>query len=84
MSFAHDCVIFTPLRLLYAVVSFTLSAVAAFFIWFLDSKIGIIMFEAVFSFVFISGWNALDIATTECYPAHIRYVTSSIVWNHYL
>ncbi|KAA0187251.1 hypothetical protein HAZT_HAZT006661 [Hyalella azteca] len=53
-------------------VSFILSAVAAFFIWFLDSKVGVIVFEAMFNFIFIAGWNSLDIATTESYPAHIR------------
>ncbi|XP_066973216.1 synaptic vesicle glycoprotein 2B-like, partial [Macrobrachium rosenbergii] len=52
--------------------SMILSAISAFFIWFLDSKIGIIVFEAVFNFIFISGWNALDIASTEAFPTHIR------------
>lgn len=49
-----------------------MSALSAFFIWFLSSKIGVIVFEAVFNFIFISGWNALDIASTETFPTHIR------------
>ena len=57
----------------FPVASFTLSAVTAFFMWFLNTKIGIIVFEAVFNFIFIFGWNALDIATTENYPVHIRW-----------
>ncbi|CAL4119411.1 unnamed protein product [Meganyctiphanes norvegica] len=52
--------------------SMILSAISAFFIGFLDTKIGIIVFEAFFNFVFISGWNALDIASTEAFPTHIR------------
>ncbi|KAK7081218.1 Synaptic vesicle glycoprotein 2A [Halocaridina rubra] len=52
--------------------SMILSSVSAFFIWFLDSKVGVIVFEAVFNFIFISGWNALDIASTEAFPTHIR------------
>ncbi|XP_050730994.1 synaptic vesicle glycoprotein 2C-like isoform X2 [Eriocheir sinensis] len=53
-------------------ISFALSSVSAFFIWFLKSKAGVIVFEAVFNFIFISGWNGLDIATTEAFPTHIR------------
>ncbi|XP_071533141.1 synaptic vesicle glycoprotein 2C-like isoform X2 [Panulirus ornatus] len=53
-------------------VSMAMSALSAFFIWFLSSKIGVIVFEAVFNFIFISGWNALDIASTETFPTHIR------------
>ncbi|KAK3896226.1 hypothetical protein Pcinc_000148 [Petrolisthes cinctipes] len=53
-------------------ISMALSSVAAFFIWFLNSKIGVIVFEAVFNFIFISGWNALDITTTEAFPTNIR------------
>ncbi|XP_076065847.1 synaptic vesicle glycoprotein 2C-like [Oratosquilla oratoria] len=53
-------------------MSMILSGASAFFIWFLNSKMGVIVFEAVFNFIFISGWNALDIASTEAYPTHIR------------
>ncbi|XP_042241451.1 synaptic vesicle glycoprotein 2C-like [Homarus americanus] len=53
-------------------ISMALSSISAFFIWFLSSKISVIVFEAVFNFIFISGWNALDIATTEAFPTHIR------------
>ncbi|KAK8381186.1 hypothetical protein O3P69_008212 [Scylla paramamosain] len=53
-------------------ISMTLSSISAFFIWFLKSKTGVIVFEAVFNFIFISGWNGLDIATTEAFPTHIR------------
>lgn len=67
-------------------ISLALSSVSAFFIWFLKSKAGVIVFEAVFNFIFISGWNGLDIASTEAFPTHIRYWNFSIVYwmNAYL
>ena len=40
--------------------------------WFLQTKVGVIVFEAAFNMVFISGWNALDVLTTEAYPTQLR------------
>ena len=50
-----------------------ISSGAGFFMWFLQTKIGVIVFEAAFNMVFISGWNALDVLTTEAYPTQLRY-----------
>ncbi|CAG0893701.1 unnamed protein product [Cyprideis torosa] len=52
--------------------SLFLSSVTAFFIWFLSTKVSVIIFEVIFNFIFIAGWNAVDIATVEYYPAHLR------------
>ncbi|KAL7636141.1 UNVERIFIED_CONTAM: hypothetical protein RMT77_012898 [Armadillidium vulgare] len=52
--------------------SMLVSGLSAFFIWFLNTKTSVIVFEAIFNFIFVSGWNALDIATTEAFPTHIR------------
>ncbi|KAB7497819.1 Synaptic vesicle glycoprotein 2B [Armadillidium nasatum] len=52
--------------------SMLVSGLSAFFIWFLNTKTSIIVFEAIFNFIFVSGWNALDIATTEAFPTQIR------------
>ncbi|XP_022252334.1 synaptic vesicle glycoprotein 2C-like [Limulus polyphemus] len=52
--------------------SLFLTSLSAFFIWFLESKASVIVFESVFCFISISGWNAIDIITTEIYPTHIR------------
>ncbi|XP_037092099.1 synaptic vesicle glycoprotein 2B-like [Pollicipes pollicipes] len=53
-------------------VSMLISSGAGFFMWFLQTKIGVIVFEAAFNMVFISGWNALDVLTTEVYPTNLR------------
>ncbi|XP_055949084.1 synaptic vesicle glycoprotein 2C-like [Argiope bruennichi] len=42
---------------------------ASAFIWFLDTRTTVIAFEALFHFISISGWNAVDVITTESYPA---------------
>ncbi|XP_022244166.1 synaptic vesicle glycoprotein 2B-like isoform X2 [Limulus polyphemus] len=52
--------------------SLFLTSLSAFFIWFLDTKASVIGFEAVFNFISISGWNALDVITTESYCATLR------------
>ncbi|XP_043224835.1 synaptic vesicle glycoprotein 2C-like isoform X2 [Amphibalanus amphitrite] len=52
--------------------SLLISSGAGFFMWFLQTKIGVILFEAAFNMVFISGWNALDVLTTEAYPTQLR------------
>lgn len=49
-----------------------ISSGAGFFMWFLQTKVGVIVFEAAFNMVFISGWNALDVLTTEAYPTNLR------------
>ncbi|XP_067003158.2 synaptic vesicle glycoprotein 2B [Anabrus simplex] len=53
-------------------LSMFLSSVAAIFIWFLESGTSVIIFEAIFNFIFIAGWNAIDISTIESYPTHLR------------
>lgn len=65
---------------LFTGLSMALSSVSAFFIWFLKSKTSVIVFEAVFNFIFISGWNGLDIASTEAFPTHIRYCSFTILY----
>ncbi|XP_067123934.1 synaptic vesicle glycoprotein 2C-like [Centruroides vittatus] len=52
--------------------SLFLAGTSAFFIWFLDSKSAVVSFQAVFNFISISGWNAVDVITTEVYPAALR------------
>ncbi|XP_042897934.2 synaptic vesicle glycoprotein 2C-like [Parasteatoda tepidariorum] len=54
------------------VTSLFLTSVSAFFIWFIDTKHMVIAFEAMFNFISISGWNAVDVITTESYPASLR------------
>ncbi|KAJ8868598.1 hypothetical protein PR048_030136 [Dryococelus australis] len=49
-----------------------LSSIASLFIWFLDTNSAIIIFEAIFNFVFICAWNTIDVATVESYPTHLR------------
>ncbi|XP_022236794.1 synaptic vesicle glycoprotein 2C-like, partial [Limulus polyphemus] len=51
--------------------SLFLTSLSAFFIWFLESKAAVIGFETVFNFISISGWNGVDVITTETYPAHL-------------
>ncbi|XP_063237443.1 synaptic vesicle glycoprotein 2C-like [Bacillus rossius redtenbacheri] len=53
-------------------ISMFLSSIASLFIWFLDTNSSIIIFEAIFNFVFICAWNAIDVATVESYPTHLR------------
>ncbi|KFM64922.1 Synaptic vesicle glycoprotein 2B, partial [Stegodyphus mimosarum] len=54
------------------VTSLFLTSASAFLIWFLDTRTTIIAFEAIFNFISISGWNAVDVITTESYPASLR------------
>ncbi|GFV07465.1 synaptic vesicle glycoprotein 2B [Trichonephila clavipes] len=54
------------------VTSLFLASASAFFIWFLDTRTTVIAFEALFNFISISGWNAVDVITTESYPATLR------------
>ncbi|XP_054724948.1 synaptic vesicle glycoprotein 2B-like [Uloborus diversus] len=52
--------------------SLFLTSLSAFFIWFLDTRTTVIAFEALFNFISISGWNAVDVITTESYPVTLR------------
>lgn len=52
--------------------SLLLTSLSAFAIWFLDTRIAVIVFESIFNFISISGWNAVDVITTESYPATLR------------
>ncbi|GFY69575.1 synaptic vesicle glycoprotein 2B [Trichonephila inaurata madagascariensis] len=54
------------------VTSLFFASASAFFIWFLDTRTTVIAFEALFNFISISGWNAVDVITTESYPATLR------------
>ena len=49
-----------------------LSSVTALCIWFLYSDGVVDIYGLVFNFVYISAWNAIDIATIESYPTHLR------------
>ncbi|XP_049807229.1 synaptic vesicle glycoprotein 2B-like [Schistocerca nitens] len=53
-------------------ISMFLSSIAAFFIWFLDTDAAVMIFEAIFNFMFIAGWNVIDVITIESYPTHLR------------
>ncbi|KDR10619.1 synaptic vesicle glycoprotein 2B-like [Zootermopsis nevadensis] len=53
-------------------LSMFLSSVHALCIWFLSSSTAMEIHEAVFNFIFMSGWNAMNIATIESYPTHLR------------
>jgi hypothetical protein len=39
--------------------------------------------EAVFYFIFMSGWNAIVIATIEAYPTHLRYEYSNLKYYYH-
>ncbi|GFT03714.1 synaptic vesicle glycoprotein 2C [Trichonephila clavipes] len=52
--------------------SLVLTGLSVGFLWFAESKEMIIAFEATFTFLSVFGWNALDVMSTEAYPANIR------------
>ncbi|GIY53030.1 synaptic vesicle glycoprotein 2C [Caerostris extrusa] len=52
--------------------SLFLTSCSALFIWFLDTRTAVIAFEALFNFIAVSGWNAVDVVTTESYPPTLR------------
>ncbi|KAG8190263.1 hypothetical protein JTE90_025780 [Oedothorax gibbosus] len=52
--------------------SLFVTSASALVIWFLDTRNSVIAFEAIFNFISISGWNAVDVITTESYPASLR------------
>lgn len=60
-----------------------LSSVHALCIWFLSSSTAMEIHEAVFNFIFMSGWNAMNIATIESYPTHLRYDHSNTVLRNW-
>jgi len=49
-----------------------LSSVTALCIWLLYSDEVVDVYGLVFNFFIISAWNAIDIATIESYPTHLR------------
>ncbi|KAG1688212.1 Synaptic vesicle glycoprotein 2C [Nymphon striatum] len=52
--------------------SLYMTALAALFIYFVDTITAVIIFQAVFNFLFIIGFNTLDVALTEVFPTHLR------------
>jgi hypothetical protein len=50
-----------------------LSSLTAIGIWLLYSDRVLDLYGFVFNMLFISGWNAIEIATIESYPTHLRY-----------
>ncbi|GIY50262.1 synaptic vesicle glycoprotein 2C [Caerostris darwini] len=59
-------------RIRTMVTSLFLTSCSALFIWFLDTRTAVIAFEALFNFIAVSGWNAVDVVTTESYPPTLR------------
>ncbi|XP_054722226.1 synaptic vesicle glycoprotein 2C-like [Uloborus diversus] len=59
-------------------ISLVLSGLSVCFLWLVEDKEKVIVFESVFSFFSIFGWNALDIISTEAYPANIRTTSYGI------
>ncbi|CAM1300985.1 SV2A (predicted) [Pycnogonum litorale] len=52
--------------------SLFLTGFASLFIWFIDTVTAVIVFQATFNFLFIIGFNTLDVSLTEVFPAHLR------------
>lgn len=52
--------------------SMYLSSLTAIGIWLLYSDRVMDLYGFVFNMIFISGWNAIEIATIESYPTHLR------------
>lgn len=50
-----------------------LSSLTAIGIWLLYSDGVMDLYGFVFNMFLISGWNAIEIATIESYPTHLRY-----------
>ncbi|XP_071442528.1 synaptic vesicle glycoprotein 2B-like isoform X1 [Hetaerina americana] len=69
---ASACLVDRMRRSRLAGVSFILSGLVTLFICFLNSSASLVAFEAVFNFVYVFGWNGLNIATIESYPTHLR------------
>ncbi|GIY67311.1 synaptic vesicle glycoprotein 2B [Caerostris darwini] len=59
-------------------VSLVLTSASVGCLWFANTKEYLIAFEAVFTFLTVFGWNALDVMTTEAYPANIRTTSYGI------
>ncbi|XP_067140746.1 synaptic vesicle glycoprotein 2C-like isoform X1 [Centruroides vittatus] len=53
-------------------MSLFLSSFSIFFLWLATSQMSVVAFQAIFNFVSISGWNAIDVITTEAYPVSLR------------
>jgi hypothetical protein len=56
-----------------------LSSLTAIGIWLLYSDKVMDFYGFVFNMIFISGWNAIEIATIESYPTHLRYVLTGLM-----
>ncbi|XP_015906329.1 synaptic vesicle glycoprotein 2C [Parasteatoda tepidariorum] len=59
-------------------VSLLLSGCSVPFLWLATRKEALIAFEAVFTFLSVFGWNAIDVISTEAYPANIRTTSYGI------
>ncbi|KAM7315444.1 synaptic vesicle glycoprotein 2C [Ixodes scapularis] len=53
-------------------VSLFLSSASVLLVWASVTRSSVITFQAIFNFVSISAWNAVDVITTESYPATLR------------
>lgn len=53
-------------------ISLFLSSASILLVWLSVARSSVITFQAIFNFVSISAWNAVDVATTESYPATLR------------
>ncbi|XP_076323195.1 synaptic vesicle glycoprotein 2C-like [Tachypleus tridentatus] len=82
--FISSCVVNRLGRVKTLGTSLLLASLTAFFTWILESEASVIVFQSVVCFISISGWNAIDIITTEIYPTHIRTTgygfLSSVSW----
>ncbi|XP_064462331.1 synaptic vesicle glycoprotein 2C-like [Ornithodoros turicata] len=53
-------------------ISMFLTCGSVLLVWLANSRPSVITFQAIFNFVSISAWNAVDVITTESYPATLR------------
>ena len=57
----------------FAACTLFLSAFCVFFIWVVNTEVGVVAMNAIFNFVVNGAWNALDILSAESYPTELRY-----------
>lgn len=67
-----SCVIDRVGRVKTLGISLFLSSASVLLVWASVSWSSVITFQAIFNFVSISAWNAVDVITTESYPAALR------------
>lgn len=53
-------------------ISLFLTSASITLVWLSVTRSSVITFQAIFNFVSISAWNAVDVATTESYPTTLR------------